>query len=118
MRSDCMPTKESSGCCLDDQVTKTMTGDDEAASRHRLAASMFLCWPGNRLDLAKQDDTLPELVAELAKLLARWEAKGVESERSPDRLMSLFEDHYWGSFEPDKDMLMDHVRSVIGIARR
>lgn len=43
---------------------------------HRQAASLFLCWPTNAIDLAKNDSDLPEFIAKLAQFIANWEAKG------------------------------------------
>lgn len=43
---------------------------------HRQAASMFLCWPMNVLDLCKEDKDLPAAIEKLAAFIAVWEAKG------------------------------------------
>jgi hypothetical protein len=48
----------------------------EVTDLHRQSASGFLCWPMNMIDLAKRDQDLPQLVDELAKFIARWEAMG------------------------------------------
>lgn len=55
------------------RVEAALRGDEDATAEQRQAASQFLCWPMNMLDLAKQDDKLPDLVVELAKFIARRE---------------------------------------------
>jgi hypothetical protein len=59
---------------IDRLVANSLRGDAEASAEQRQAASMFLCWPMNMIELAKKDETLPEFVAELAKFIARREA--------------------------------------------
>lgn len=54
---------------------------------HRQAASMFLCWPMNVLDLCKEDKDLPAAIEKLAAFIAVWEAKGATrdaAEGAPD----------------------------------
>lgn len=64
-------------------VEKTLTGTADASREHRQSASMFLCWPGNMLDAAKDDERLPELIEALAKMFARWESRGRENANPP-----------------------------------
>lgn len=58
---------------------QALHGDDEATVEQRQAASMFLCWPMNMIELAKKDTDLPKLVVELAKFIARREKLAVEA---------------------------------------
>ena len=59
-------------------VKAALKGDNEASVEQRLAAAGFLCWPMNCLDLAKKDEDLPKLIAELGKFIARREKDAVE----------------------------------------
>lgn len=34
---------------------------------------------------------------------------------SREELLALFQDHYWDSFEPNKDLVMAHVRGVLAL---
>ena len=55
-----------------------LNGDENSTVEQRQAASMFLCWPMNCVDLAKRDEDLPKLVVELAEFLARREKLAVQ----------------------------------------
>lgn len=62
-----------------DQPEHTVT------DQHRQAASMFLCWPMNVIDLCKRDEDLPKVIEAVADFIARWEAKGrAAGERRPE----------------------------------
>jgi hypothetical protein len=37
--------------------------------------------------------------------------------KPPAGLLSHFEDHYWDSLEPQKDIVLKHVRSILDVAR-
>jgi hypothetical protein len=65
------------------EIADAMRGDDEAAAIHREAASLFLFWPTQAIDLARTPETYPKFVTELAKFLARWEEKGRAEVLSP-----------------------------------
>jgi hypothetical protein len=48
-------------------------------------------------------------------LLDKQIARGLEAERQLASLPALFEDHYWDTFEPDKALILEHVRSVLAM---
>jgi len=78
-------------------VADAMRGDEDASNKHREAASLFLFWPSNFIDLAKSPESYPQLVVELAKFIARWEeigrtnVTGIQEDEAVELLARLFE---------------------------
>jgi hypothetical protein len=54
------------------------------------------------------DDALSEAKAEIARLRA-----ALDRSINRDKVWALFVDHYWDTFQRDRDLILSHINSVL-----